>query len=129
MANRSTPKQIQERREAIIRLMAHGYYLEGDIAEELKISRRIVRSDMKYINEMNNKHYYELAKANPLTVCSDYVSELDILLKEHRKIYDDPATNANDKILTLRSMAEITDRKVAMYHKLLEKHPNDDDMT
>ena len=126
---KNTPKQIRERREAIVRLMAHGYYLEGDIAVELKISRRIVRSDMRYINEMNNKHYYELAKANPLTVCSDYVSDLDKILKEYRKIYDDPATNANDKILALRSMTEVNDTKIAMFHELLEKHHNDDDMT
>jgi hypothetical protein len=51
---------------------------------------------MRYINEMNNKQFYNLAKANPLTVCSTYVGDIDKILKEYRKIYDDPNTNAND---------------------------------
>ena len=125
---KNTPKQIQERREAMMRLMAHGYYFEGDIAEELKVSRRIVRSDRRYINEMNNKQYYELAKANPLTVCSDYVNDLDKILKEYRKIYDDPETKTNDKILALRSMAEINERKLSMSQEMLSNY-HDRDLT
>ena len=77
---KNTPKQIRERREKIKLLMARGYSQIGDIAEELKIPRRTVNGDMKYINEMNMKQFYELAKANPLTKYSNYVSELDKLL-------------------------------------------------
>jgi hypothetical protein len=76
---------------------------------------------MRYINEMNNKQFYNLAKANFLTVCSTYVSDLDKILKEYRKIYDDPNTNVNDKILTIRSMSEITkevnDNKLRMFQE------------
>ena len=41
--------------------MARGYS-QGDIARELKIARTTVNRDMKYINEMTNKGWYNLAK-------------------------------------------------------------------
>jgi DeoR/GlpR family transcriptional regulator of sugar metabolism len=88
---KNTPKQIRERREKIMKLMSHGYYLVGDIAEELKISRRTVNSDMKYIDEMNNKQFYELAKSTtPPKVYADYINDLDKMIKEGWKIYNDP---------------------------------------
>jgi transcriptional antiterminator len=128
MANnkiKNTPKQIQERREAIIRLMAHGYYLEGDIAEKLKISRRTVNSDMKYINEMNNKQFYELAKSTPSKVYSDCISDLDKLMQEGWKIYKDPATNANDKLLALKTISEINNKKFAILQELSNHQEHD----
>jgi transcriptional antiterminator len=126
---KNTPKQIRERREKIMKLMSHGYYLVGDIAEELKISRRTVNSDMKHINEMNNKQFYELAKSDPLT---DYVNNMDRVINESWKMYNDPNTSPSDKLQALKTISDINERKLATFQDVLgnyDYHHHDHDMT
>ena len=130
MTNRNTPKQIRERREKIMLLLSRGFSQIGDIAEELKLSRRTVDSDMKYINEISNKEFYELAKTNPSKMYSDYVSDMDEIMTELWKIYKDQDTNANDKLVALRTMSDIHDRKVAMFQEVMSNyHDHDHDLT
>jgi transcriptional antiterminator len=121
---KNTPKQIKERREKIRILLARGYSQIGDIAEELEIPRRTVNSDMKYINEMNTKQFYELAKS-PSKAYSDCISDLDKFMKEGWKVYNDPNTNANDKLYALRTIAELNKNKVAILQELSNYREHD----
>ncbi|MGA8105045.1 MAG: helix-turn-helix domain-containing protein, partial [Nitrososphaeraceae archaeon] len=63
----NTPKQIRERREKIIILLDRGYH-QIDIARELGITRMTLNRGMHYINEMNSKGLFGLAKDTFATI-------------------------------------------------------------
>ena len=97
---KNTPKQIRERRDKILHLLAHGYS-QTDIMSELGVTTMTYNRDMKNINETSEKALYDLAKSPPLKVYSDSVNHYDRIIKECWKIYKDPATNPNDKLYAL----------------------------
>ena len=60
---KNTPKRIRERRETIMILMSHGYS-QSRMAEYLKVSRKTINYDMHFINEMNQKAMFDMAKSS-----------------------------------------------------------------
>jgi biotin operon repressor len=85
-------REIRERREKILLLMARGYS-QGDIARELKIARTTVNRDMKNINEMTNKGWYNLAKVTLPTMFFNCIQGLDEVQKECWKIIENLDNN------------------------------------
>ena len=122
-----TPKQIRERREKISHLLVCGYN-QGDIMRQLGITRRIYNMDLKNIHEKWTKEFYEIAKANPITVCSEHVNELDKIRKECWKMYNDNDKNvdASAKLLALKTISElnheISDVKLSMFQDSQREH-------
>ena len=54
-------------------------YNQGDLAEELGITRTTINRDMKYINEMTNKGLFDMAKtffATAYFICVDSFGEI-----------------------------------------------------
>ena len=95
---RNTPEQIRERRDRI-RLLSSRGYSQFEIIHELGITTATYDRDMKNIIEMSRKRLYELAKASPSKIYSDYVNDLDKIKTECLKMYNDPETNPSDKML------------------------------
>lgn len=119
---RNTPEQIRERRDRI-RLLSSRGYSQFEIIHELGITTATYDRDMKNIIEMSRKRLYELAKASPSKIYSDYVNDLDKIKTECLKMYNDPETNPSDKMLVLRTISELNEeindknRKLSMFQE------------
>ena len=96
--------------------MAKGYS-EGDIIRELGITRMTFSRDMRNINEMNSRQFYDLAKSSPSDTFLDCINDLDKITRECWKIYNDPKITPNDKILALKTISEINDKKYSMFQE------------
>ena len=116
MPNSNSVEQIRERREKISILLSRGYN-QSDIMKELGITAMTYSRDMRNINEMNSKQFYDLAKSNPSDTFLDCINDLDKITKECWKIYNDPKITPNDKILALKTISEINDRKYSMFQE------------
>jgi hypothetical protein len=127
MANNNR-RAIRERREKIRQLLARGYS-QGDIMSELRITTATYNRDMKSINEMWRKEFYELAKASPLKIFNDYENDLGKITKECWKIHNDPNTPVNDKLSALRLMSELNEEinntKFSMFEHGYYHHDHD----
>lgn len=114
-----TPKQIRERREKIMILMAHGYYLQGDIADKLGVSRKTVNSDMHYINEMNQKKLYDMAKSSFSTLYTNCNDGMNALLNECWRTYknedNNPEITYAIRMAALKLASDIYDKKMNMF--------------
>ena len=111
-------KDIRERRERILLLMARGYN-QRDIAKELGTTRSTIHRDMKVINELTNKGLFDMAKVTFATMYYNCVDGLDAILRECWKIHDNLENNPRiamwHKIAALRLAAEIYDKKFTMF--------------
>ena len=58
-----------------------------------------------------------------------YINDLDRATKECWKIYYDPNTPETDKLVALRTVSEINDRKLAMSQEVVSNYHHDHDMT
>ncbi len=93
----NTPREIRERREKILLLMARGYYNQSDIAQELGISRVTVNKDMHYINQMTNKGLFEIARTSFATMYFNCIDGFNEVMKECWKIYLNEDNDPNIK--------------------------------
>ncbi len=95
--------------------MARGYN-QGDIARELKIARTTVNRDMKNINEMTNKGWYNLAKVTLPTMFFNCIQGLDEVQKECWKIIENldnnPAITVAHKLAAIRVAAKLSKRSL-----------------
>jgi predicted transcriptional regulator len=118
MGKPHTNRQIRERREKIMILLGRGYN-QMDIAEELGITRMTLNRDMHYINEMNSKGLFGLAKDTFATMYYNCVEGCNEILRECWKIYknveNDPRITQWHKIAALRLATEIHDKKFTMF--------------
>jgi hypothetical protein len=114
----NNPKQIRERREKIMLLMARGYN-QMDIANELGISRMTINRDMHYINQMTSKGLFGLAKDTFATMYFNCVEGCNEILRECWKIYknveNNPAITQWHKMAALRLAHEVQHHKFSMF--------------
>src|SRR5215211_791746 len=113
-----TAKQIRERREKVLLLMAKGYN-QSDIAKELHTTRNTVMRDLKEINEWTKKGLYDLAKQTLPTMYYSCIIEINEAEKEAWKIYrnpdNDPEINQWHRIAALRVLIDINKSKFKMF--------------
>jgi hypothetical protein len=118
MGKPNTQRQIRERREKIMLLMARGYN-QIDIAKELGITRMTINRDMHYINQMTSKGLFGLAKDTFATMYFNCVEGCNEILRECWKIYrneeNDPRITQWHKIAVLRLANEIHNHKFSMF--------------
>ena len=90
-----------------------------DVARELGISRMTLNRDMHYINEMNNRGLFEMAKKSFATMYLNCVEGLNEILKECWKIYkneeNDQRINQWHKIAALRLANDVQKDKFSMF--------------
>jgi transcriptional regulator len=104
-------KEIRERREKVLILMAKGHN-QSDIAKELHTTRNTIMRDIKEINEWTRKGLYDLAKQSLSTMLYSCIIGLNEIEKEAWKIYKN---NDNDKVNALRLLVDICKSKYTMY--------------
>jgi transcriptional regulator len=104
-------KEIRERREKVLILMAKGHN-QSDIAKELHTTRNTIMRDIKEINEWIRKGLYDLAKQSLSTMLYSCIIGLNEIEKEAWKIY---RNNGNDKVNALRLLIDICKSKYTMY--------------
>jgi len=113
-----TAKQIRERREKVLLLMAKGYN-QSDIAKELHTTRNTVMRDLKEINEWTKKGLYDLAKQTLPTMYYSCIIGINEAEKEAWKIYrnpdNDPEINQWHRIAALRVLIDINKSKFKMF--------------
>ena len=113
MGKSYSTEQIRERREKISHLLAKGYN-QTDIMKELQITNMIYCRDMKYINEMNDRQLYGLAKQSPSETFLECINGLDEVIKECWKIYNNPKISINDKVSALKTLSDTNTKKLFM---------------
>jgi transcriptional regulator len=105
-------KEIRERREKVLILMAKGHN-QSDIAKELHTTRNTIMRDIKEINEWTRKGLYDLAKQSLSTMLYSCIIGLNEIEKEAWKIYKN---NDNDKVNALRLLVDICKSIVKIHH-------------
>ena len=111
-------KEIRQRREKVLILMAKGFN-QSDIAAELNTTRHTIMRDLKEINQWTKKGLYDLAKQTLPTMYHSCIIGMNEAEKEVWKIYNntenDPSINNWHKISALRLLIDINKTKFRMF--------------
>lgn len=111
-------KEIRQRREKVLILMAKGFN-QSDIAAELNTTRHTIMRDLKEINQWTKKGLYDLAKQTLPTMYHSCIIGMNEAEKEAWKIYhnteNDTSINNWHKISALRLLIDINKSKFRMF--------------
>jgi hypothetical protein len=122
-------KDIRDRREKILLLLARGY-TQSSIVEELKITRQTFSTDMKFINESTKRGLFGLAKETLSTMYYNCIEGINEIQRECWKRYntnieDNPALNEWHKHSALELLRKCSATKFEMFASgpaLMEVH-------